>query len=82
MSPVTRVKRWPPIVVKQLGPAPAIEEQILEAVVVVVAPDRAHRHAGLALIEIGQPEPLGDVLERAVAAVAEQVIARAFAGCW
>ena len=66
------------IVVKQLGPAPAIEEQIVEAVVVVVAPDRAHRHAVLALIEIGHAEPLGDVFERAVAPVAEQPVPRPF----
>jgi hypothetical protein len=49
------VKRCPAIVVKKNGTSPAIQEEILEAVVVVVAPARAHRDAGLALIEVGHP---------------------------
>jgi hypothetical protein len=38
-------ERLPAVVAEELLPAPAIEQQVLEPVVVVVAPDRAHRDA-------------------------------------
>ena len=62
------------IVVKELGDAPAIEEQIVEAVVVVVAPDSAHRHAGLRAVEIRHAQPLRHIFECAVPTVPEQPV--------
>ena len=41
------------VVVEQLGLAPLVDEQILVAVVVVVAPDRPHGDAGAGLVEVG-----------------------------
>ena len=64
------------VVVEQLRPSPAIEQEILVAVVVVVAPDRPHRDAGLGVVQIGNAQLLGDLFERAVAAIAIQPILR------
>ena len=59
---------------KELGPAVLVEEEILVAVVVVVAPDRAHRDAGAGAVDVGDAEFAGDVLERAVVLIAIQAI--------
>jgi len=60
--------------VKELGAAELVHEQILEPVVIVVAPQRAHRHAGADAIDRGQPDVARDVLERAVALIPIQTI--------
>jgi hypothetical protein len=51
-----------------------VEKEILEAVVVDVAPERAHRHTGAGAIHVGDAQRGRDVLERAVAAVAIEAI--------
>ena len=55
----------------------AIDEQVLAAVVVEVAPDAAHRDAFAGPIEIGESRACGDVLEGAVAAIAVERVRRA-----
>ncbi len=69
------------VVVKQLGPAVLVEEEILVAVVVVVAPDGAHRDAGAGAVDVGDAQLAGDVLERAVALIAIEAIEAAVARC-
>ena len=54
------------VVVVQDRPAPFVNQHVLIAVVVVVAPDGAHADAGPFLIEVGEADFLGHVLERAV----------------
>jgi hypothetical protein len=62
------------VVVKQLGLAVAIEKEILPPVIVVVAPDRAHRDAGLAAVHICEANRRRDVFERAITLVAIQPV--------
>ena len=57
-------------VAEQREVAVAIDQHVLAAVVVDVAPDGAHRDAFARAIEVGEPGRGGDVLEGAVAAVA------------
>ena len=66
------------VVVEQLGPAPAVQQQVVVAVVVVVAPHGAHRHAGLGPVQVRQAQPFGNLLERPVAAIAIEPVERPF----
>ena len=52
----------------------AIDEQVLAAIVVEVAPHPAHRHSFAGSIQIGDPRRCGNVLEGSVAAIAVQRI--------
>ena len=65
------------VVVEQFGASPLNQQQVLVPVVVVVAPDRAHRYAGARLIDVGDAHLGGDVPERAVVHVAVQGVAAA-----
>jgi hypothetical protein len=76
------VKRLAALVAKELGPAPAIEQKVLEPVVVVIAEHGAHRHTGLKPIEVRDAELSGHVLERAIAPVAIQAVLRSPLCCW
>ncbi len=68
------------VVVKELGAAPLDEEQIFVAVVVVVAPDRAHGDAGAGLIDVGDAQLWRNIFEGAVVHIAiESVLAALFA---
>ena len=62
------------VVVKELRAPPLDEEQVFVAVVVVVAPDRAHGNSGARLIDVGNAQLAGDIFESAVAQVAVQGI--------
>jgi len=53
-------------VVQQLRVAPLVDEQVLEAIVVVVAPDGAHRHAFAGAVERRHTRCGGHIAERAV----------------
>src|SRR5579884_1077261 len=64
------------IVMEQLRLAPFVEKKILIAVVIVVAPDRAHGDAGAVFIYIRNAHLRGDVCEGAVVIVmVERVLA-------
>ena len=66
------------VVVKQLRLPPLVEEQVFVAVVVVVAPDRAHRYAGARQIHIGDADIGRNIAECSVAQVAIEGVAAAF----
>ena len=72
-------ERAPAVVAKELGPAVLVEEEILVAVVVEVAPHGAHRHAGAGTIDVRETHRRRDVGERAVAVVAIETVEAAFA---
>src|SRR6266536_2991883 len=67
------------IVMEQLRTAPFIKKEILEAVVVIITPDRAHRDTRAQLVKIGYSEFNGYVLERAIALISIQGVPAAFA---
>src|SRR5690606_15617563 len=67
----------PLVVVEKLRAAPFVEEKVLEAVVVVVAPHRAHRYARAFAVHVGEADGGGYVLEGAVAEVTVQRVLRA-----
>ena len=62
------------LVVKQFGPAVLVQEQILVAVVVVVAPDGAHRDAGAGPVHVGDAHLGRHILEGAVTLVAVEMV--------
>src|SRR6266513_1620071 len=63
-------------VLEELEIAPLVDQQVLEPVVVVVAPHGAHRHAFSRPVHVGDAGGGGDVLERAGAAIHEQRIGK------
>ena len=67
------------LVAKELGASIFVEEQILEAVVVEVAPERAHRHPGTRAIDIRESHRGCDIRERPVAFVTVETIERTLA---
>jgi hypothetical protein len=60
--------------VKQLGAAVLVDEEIFPPVVVVVAPDGTHGHAGAPAVHVGGADAGGDILERAVPLVAIEAV--------
>ena len=56
------------VVVIKLRLAPLVQEQVLVAVVVVVAPDRAHGDARAGQVDIGQAHLRGHIVEMSVVA--------------
>ena len=62
----------------QALPAPHVDEDVLESVVVVIPPHRAHGHAPVS-VHIGQAGLSGDLHEAAVALVPVQGVRRPFA---
>ena len=62
------------VVVEQFRPSPLDQEEVLIAVVVVVAPHRAHRHASSGLIHVRDAQLLRDVGEGAVVVIAVEMV--------
>jgi hypothetical protein len=62
------------IVVKQFRASPLVKEKILVAVVVIVAPHRAHRNARSLLVNIRNAQLAGHIFKAAVAGVSIQTV--------
>ena len=69
----------PAVVMKKFGLAPLVKKEVFVAVIIIIAPDRAHRNACARLVDIGDTHLRRHVFECPVVHVVIETVLTSFA---